>query len=83
MSSPFEVDLEGFKKQAGEFLKALPTASLDGLENGMKCLNLAYLNLEPLPADGSYEQIIAVSTLEFAARKYFYRHFELVNKTHH
>lgn len=74
-------DLEGFKKGVGEFLKALPTANIESLENGMKCVHLLYLNIEPVPKTKSVEQIIAVSTLEFAQRRYAERERELFYET--
>jgi len=79
--SSLTCDLEGFKKGVAEFLKAAPTANLASLENGMKCVNLLYLNIEPVPKPKSAEQIIAVSTLEFAHRRYADRERELFYKT--
>lgn len=74
-------DLEGFKKGVAEFLKAAPTANLASLENGMKCVNLLYLNIRPVPENNSSEQIIAVSTLEFTHRRYAERERELFYET--
>jgi hypothetical protein len=73
-----EVDIEGFKKLVAEFAKAAPTASIESLDNGFKCVGLAYLNIEPAPAPGSAEQIIAVSTFEWAGRRYHEREAQLI-----
>lgn len=72
------VDLNGFKKLVAEFTKAAPTASIESLDNGFKCVGLAYLNIEPLPKPGSADQIIAVSTFEYAGRRYHERERELI-----
>lgn len=78
MTATFEGNLEHFKKLVAEFTKAAPTASMESLDNGFKCVGIAYLNIEPLPAPGSADQIIAVSTLEFAGRRYHERERELI-----
>lgn len=78
MSASIEVNLEGFKKLVGEFTKAAPTAPLDSLDNGFKCVGLAYLSIEPAPAPGSADQIIAVSYFDYAGRRYHDRERELI-----
>jgi hypothetical protein len=75
--SSITVDLEGFKKLVGEFCKAAPTAEIDSLENGIKCVGLSYFGIEPPPESGSYEEIIAVSYLQYAQRRYMEREVEL------
>lgn len=70
-----QVDYEGFKKLVAEFTKAAPTADQAGLDNGFKCLNLAYLGLDLV--QGSPEQIMSVSAWEYAARRHGERDREL------
>ena len=81
MTATFEVNLEGFKKLVAEFTKAAPTASIESIDNGFKCIGLAYLNIEPAPKPGSAEQIIAVSYFEYAGRRYHDRERELIYGT--
>lgn len=69
-------DLEGFKKLVGEFCKAAPSAELDSLDNGFKCVGLAYLNIDPLP-EGP-DRIIAVSYFDYAGRRYHEREKDLI-----
>lgn len=69
-------DLEGFKKLVGEFCKAAPDAEIDSLDNGFKCVGLAYLNIDPLPEGAN--QIIAVSYFDYAGRRYHERERELI-----
>lgn len=80
MGASFQVDLEGFKRMVAEFTKAAPDASLEGLENGFKCVSLAYLNIEPVPEDRGADQIIAVSYFEYAGGRYHDRLFELIRE---
>lgn len=68
--SSITCDLEGFKRLAAEFLKAADNADIDSLENGWKCLGLAYFGIQPCPNPDSYEAVIAVSLLKYAGRKY-------------
>lgn len=72
------VDLSGFKKLVVEFTKAAPTATIESLDNGFKCVGLAYLNINPQPVPGSADQIMAVSTLDYAGRRYHERERELI-----
>lgn len=46
MSNPLATDFAGLKRMAKEFLDALPTATPEEADAGLKCFNLAYLNLE-------------------------------------
>lgn len=73
-----ECNLEGFKKLVGEFCKAAPTAEIDSLDNGFKCIGLAYLNIEPAPKPNSADQVIAVSYFEYAGRRFHERERELI-----
>jgi hypothetical protein len=75
--STITVDLEGFKRLTGEFLKAIDSANIESLDNGWKCLGLAYFGIEPCPLPGSYEEIMAVSLLKYAGGKYVQREWEL------
>lgn len=60
-------DLEGFKRLAAEFLKALPNAkTVEQVDAGIKCLGIAYFDMTTTsPADTA----IAVSVLDYATRK--------------
>lgn len=78
MSASIEMNLEGFKKLVGEFTKAAPTATIESLDNGFKCVGLAYLGIDPAPAPGSADQVIAVSYLEYAGRRYHERERDLI-----
>lgn len=70
----FECTLEEFKQRTAEFLKAIPDCDKDSLENGWKALGLSYINMqEHSPADST----IAVSYLNFAAKRYFYQMLQL------
>ena len=62
-----ECDLEGFKRLAAEFLKALPNAkTVEQVDAGIRCLGIAYFDMtNPSPADVA----IAVSVLDYATRK--------------
>lgn len=37
---------EGLRRMASEFMREAPTLDADGLDNGFKCLGLAYLGCE-------------------------------------
>lgn len=67
-------DLEGFKSGVAEFCKAAPECDRDSLENGFKAVGLMYLAMEEKAAS---DRPIAVSYLEFAARRYSERDFQL------
>lgn len=69
MTATFVCSLEQFKSVVAEFCKAAPTADADALDAGIKCVGLHYLGIEPMPATGSYEEIIAVSYLKYANRR--------------
>jgi hypothetical protein len=69
-------DLEGFKKLVGDFCKAAPSAGIESLDNGFKCVGLAYLNIDPLPEGAN--KIIAVSYFNYAGRRYHERERELI-----
>ncbi len=58
--------VESIKQMAAELLKALPRLSWEQAESGLKCLSIAYLSFAPA---NKLEQIQAVSTWEFTARK--------------
>ncbi len=62
-----DCDLEGFKRLAAEFLKALPNAkTVEQVDAGIRCLGIAYFDMtNPSPADVA----IAVSVLDYATRK--------------
>lgn len=77
----FVVDIEEFKKLTAEFLKASGDANIESLDNGWKCLGLAYLNIQPCPDPGSYEEVIAVSLLKYAAKKYYENVWKLINSS--
>lgn len=38
-------DFEGFRQMSAEFYRACPALDSDGLDNGFKCLGLAYLGV--------------------------------------
>lgn len=76
--STFTCDLEGFKKVTAEFCKAAPTADADELEAGFKCVGLHYLGITPTPAKGSAAEIMAVATLDYAARRKDERELQLM-----
>lgn len=78
--SNITTDLEGFKRLTAEFLKAAETANIESLDNGWKCLGLAYFGIEPCPKPGSYEEIVAVSTLKYAGKKYHECEWELIKE---
>jgi hypothetical protein len=65
--SLIECDLEGFKRLAAEFLKALPNAkTVEQVDAGIRCLGIAYFDMtNPSPADVA----IAVSVLDYVTRK--------------
>lgn len=74
MSLTFACVLEDFKQRVAEFCKAAPSCDTDSLENGFKAVSLSYLALEEKdPSDVP----IAVSYLNYAARRYHDREFEL------
>lgn len=76
--STFKCTLEEFKKIAADFhKKAQETEDLDALDAGFKCVGLHYLGIEPIPEPGSYQQITAVSVLDWASGVYFAREMEL------
>lgn len=65
--STIEVNLEEFKRLAKEFVEAAPTANVDSLDAGFRCLTLAYFGLQDeRPSD----PIMAQSVFEWAQRKY-------------
>ena len=72
--SAFPCNLEQFKGMVGEFCKAAPTCAWDSLENGMKAVGLGYLGI--IEQDAS-DIPIAVSYLNFAAKRYWIREHEL------
>jgi len=70
MTSPFACDLETFKHMVADFTKAVKTdANEDEIEAAWKCLGLHYLNCETDAAG----DIIAVSYLKYASRRYIER----------
>jgi hypothetical protein len=72
------LDLEGFRRLAAEFLKAIPTCtSLEKLDAGFKCLVIARLDMkETCPSDGP----LANSVYEYATRKFEARSAALIMK---
>lgn len=76
--STFVCTLEEFRRVVAEFTKAAPTADEQALENGIKCVNLHYFGIEPVPAPGSVEEIMAVNLLEFANKRELQRTAELM-----
>lgn len=77
--STFPCTLNQFKKTVAEFCKAAETADADGLECGFKCVALHYLGIEPQPAPGSADEVIAASALKFAARRVAERELALIS----
>lgn len=75
--STFICTLDEFKKVVVDFCSAAPTADADQLEAGFKCVGLHYFGITPMPATGSREEIMAVSTLEYASRRKADRDLEL------
>lgn len=68
-------DLEGFKRGVAEFCKAAPTADRESLENGWKALGLMYLGFT---RNAASDNPLAVSYLNFAAKRYNDRDWELI-----
>jgi hypothetical protein len=65
METTISVDLEGFKKLTVDFLNNISQCDEDGIQNGLKCLALAYLGLNGSDCD----LMIARSYLDFANQK--------------
>lgn len=60
-------NLEGFKRLAAEFLKALPnTKTVEQVDAGIKCLGIAYFDMEQSSAA---DLALAVSVLDYVTRK--------------
>jgi hypothetical protein len=80
--STFVCTLEQFKGVVAEFCKSAPTASDDALEAGFKCVTLHYLGIEPAPKSGSWQEIIAVSCLNYASNRKIDRIALLMEQSH-
>lgn len=82
MSLEHPTTLEQFKQEAKELLLALPKLTdYDKVENGIKALNLLYLNLRYTPGKEKIEEIIAVSTWDFTCRKAVTRQTDILLTT--
>jgi hypothetical protein len=58
--------LEQFKKMTAEFLQTLPSSDEDQIDNGLKCLGLAFLGMQDhQPTDVP----IAITYLDYANKK--------------
>ncbi|MFK4706062.1 hypothetical protein ABIC83_002901 [Roseateles asaccharophilus] len=79
MSASITTDYEGFKRLASEFLQAAPTLDLAGLDNGHKCLNLAYLGCEfgNGPFAETNRMAGAPAIMRLATKAYLARELEL------
>lgn len=66
--SEFTCTYEELKGHAVEFLKALPSLDLDGLDNGLKCFDLFYLGCT---YDHPAENVMVIGLLEYVHRQYF------------
>jgi hypothetical protein len=55
------------KKVAGDFIKAIPGASLPELDAGLKCVQLHYLGMD---AAADYETAGAVAVLKICSDQY-------------
>jgi len=73
----FEVDLDEFKRMTKDLLDAIPTLNYDELQNGFKCLSLAYLNGNFTESD----TVIAVSYLNYVGARVTRREAELSLRT--
>ncbi len=75
-----ECDFEGFKRLARDFMQAAPTARLDELDNGWKCLGLAYLGCkhDDTPLGRFYEANTAPRVLQMASKVFMQREAELL-----
>lgn len=68
ITSPFACSLDGFKKIVKEFLQTLEKVSDPAaIDNGMHCVGVHYLNIEPCPAPGSADEVTAVSLYQYAS----------------
>lgn len=72
--------LEEFKKIVAEFCKAAPSANLEQLDAGFKCVSLHYLGIEPPPKMGSAQEIMATSYLDYASNQMIKREMEISDK---
>lgn len=68
-----------FKVMAKDYFQALPTLDYDGIENGFKCLGLAYLGLRfsEHPILGAVERTSAPLVLKLATEACVRREIEL------
>jgi len=57
------------RKVAGDFLKAIPTANLEELDAGLKCVQLHYLGLTEGLKD--HELVGAAAVLRIVSREFF------------
>lgn len=74
MSNLLASDLPGLKRMAKDFLDALPTATLEEADAGLKCFHLGYLNLEA----NDLERYQATILFQLISRKYTEREAELL-----
>lgn len=68
--------MDDFKHGVAEFSKAAPTCDRDSLENGLKAVNLMYLNIAVTPLNLA----MAPGYLKFAHKHYMLRDAELMTK---
>ena len=71
--SDYKTDFDGLKRLGKEFLDALPTATIEEADAGLKCFQLAYLN-------GDFtenEQLQAAMLLKIISKKFIIREVEL------
>lgn len=74
MSNPLATDWPGLKRMAKDFLDALPTATLEQADNGLKCFNLGYLNLEANDLDRYQASLL----FQLIGRKFLEREGQLL-----
>jgi hypothetical protein len=78
--STFNCDYETFRQVAGDFIKAIPTTSLDELDAGLKCVQLHYLGLnDDVP---EYQVAGAAAVLRIVSKEFFKAEFALTKLPH-
>jgi hypothetical protein len=80
MDNPLACTWDEFRVIARDFLKAAPTApDLESLDNGQKCVGLAYLNctFPDTPLGEHYRTVTAVVLMGMITKAYILREIEL------
>ena len=73
--STFQCNYATLKQVAGDYIKALPNATFEEMEAGMKCVGLHFLGFE---AAAPHEEAGAQALLRIVARLHIQREVQLM-----